>query len=281
MDKKYIAEIGDVEIISNNETEFISKCCAEIVNLFKNEPDEKMRLKSYIDYLVDKAKYNLKFKEDYYSGKVEYNDSFENSTQSLANFFENGNGVCQQFSQALNLICVADGKLNSYYTSCAFIKDNIEVGHALNICILDNNLFVVDISAATHCKDGQFSSKKNSFLLVPVHEYLKNFNNEGCRMLASFEKSYIKDLEKDENILECLKDFNKKRINENNITANFEDVCFFIIYDHYKKTFEEVFKFINLPPDKINDLQKEQGDILRAIWTEIPLYNVEVELSKN
>ena len=216
----------------NTNEEYVLNYLSDLVDKNKTLPP-KQRLENYIKHFVDIGRYDKQRRDAIVGGSVE--ESLDLSEKELREFLQTGDGVCQQFAQALSLIGVIDGDMNIFYSACNLLnKEGKKIGHALNVVIMDGNAFVVDLSSLIHCKEKDYKSSPQNFYNVKLEEYIENLKKEGVELIS----------------------FNKDEKGE---------------YDHYlatlkllgKENLDAYYLLINLPASEINE---KYSNFVYDIW---------------
>lgn len=231
----YKTIINSKEIFSEDEYRFTIDCCQQIVDMFKDVTDDKKRVGEYVKYLTNFGHYNkklrkevLKKRERFSTAKIE-----KLNNQDLCEFFISGNGVCAQFAKALSLICALDSKMKASYTLLDLEVKGDPMGHAINIVQMGDEKYIVDISSAIHCKEGDYNAKKEDFLFVDLAKYIENMYKQ---------KIIIRESHR-----------------------NREDVYYSQSYiDLDKKDINAYYKLLNISTELIN---KEYRALVKPLWS--------------
>jgi len=157
------------------------------------------RLKEYIKHFVNGGSYDTELCAELKKRKKEgKEETSEDNEKWLHRFLHTGKGVCQQFAQALSLICGIDEEITCYYTAAEVkIKDETEsIGHAFNVVELINGEHsIVDISSMIHCEEdkkgikGGYKSDAKNFAFVSLEQYMQNFAAEGNKVLPMLNEA--------------------------------------------------------------------------------------------
>lgn len=102
----------------NTNEEYVLNYLSDLVDKNKTLPP-KQRLENYIKHFVDIGRYDKQRRDAIVGGSVE--ESLDLSEKELREFLQTGDGVCQQFAQALSLIGVIDCDMNIFIVLAIFL----------------------------------------------------------------------------------------------------------------------------------------------------------------
>lgn len=231
-------KVGNLCVEGITHKDFTLNYLKGLVIQKKDLPD-KERLRAYIDHFVEIGKYDKDRRERIVFNKKEHVETLEGSMQELFEYLYTGIGVCQQFSQAMALVGALDESLKIYYCGCRIEAKGIPMGHAINVAVLGEKAFVVDVSALIHVKEGDYKTEAGNFAFVTLEDYIENLKKEDIKLVSANAD-------------------NKERKNDQYLVA----------FKHLKKEDVDAYHYlINLPADDVNENFK---DFLFNIWP-VPL----------
>lgn len=111
------------------------------------------------------------------------------------NLFISHYGVCQNFSMAFKEIC------DNFNLPCECVEghilsDGINVGHAWNAIVVDDEIKFVDISSAIHSKDGTYPNNEPEDFFNVDEQQLNLHDNGKNRTLTEDAKEKILEMQK-------------------------------------------------------------------------------------
>ncbi len=216
----YYGLVGRLRVEGKTYKEFTLNYLKAIIETYKELPNTQ-RLKAYIQYFVDNFSYDKKRFEQWANSKGEVIAG--DKEKNLFNLCYLKKGTCEQFSQAFALLTFMDKKLSqefAIYESDFNILRDIEMAHATNLILINDKVYIVDISSMIHCKEKDYAGKVWDYGLVVIDNYIENLKQNDIKIIPNTEDGK-------RTVLLCYK---------NNLTDNVE----------------EYFDILTLPAETIN-----------------------------
>ena len=194
MANKYIGTFAGEQIEADTKQEYIISALTKLYEKNK-QLDPVGRMAAYVDYFVDNFSYDKSLRERVIS--TNGSDSLQQSEDDLYSLIHDGNGVCQQLSQALSLVSQIDFSQTKkgmilYYVATDIKLNGQDLAHAFNVLNIGNsNALVIDISSMIHAKDGDYKQEKSAFFLKDGTAYCNNMESEGVEIKTHKENGNI------------------------------------------------------------------------------------------
>ncbi len=176
INNKYFGKVGTINVEGKTYKEFTLNYLKAVIETHKELPMQK-RLRAYILFFVNKFSYDKSMRDKILNRKDEIITK-ELKEERLFNLCNSNKGVCEQLSQAFALLTFMDKELskeiNVYECDFTISVKGKEMAHATNLVVMENKVYLLDISSMIHCKEKDYSGDIWDYGMVLLENYIEN-----------------------------------------------------------------------------------------------------------